>query len=500
MGGPILIGVDVGTTNLKVAAVEPGGRVVAVARRPMTVRRPAPGAAEFDLDAVDRELVSALAEVAAATAPRRVAALGVVSIGESFVGLDADGARITPCPTWYDRRTLRGRERLGLDPAAWYDRTGMVDDDIYTVHRLAWLRDHEPALADAVRLWLNVADYVTLRLTGAAVAAPSLAARSGLSDRATGDWSDATLAAAGLAHERLPRLAPAATVAGGLLPEIAALTGLPAGAPVVNAGHDHPAAGVAVGLAAPGRAIDSTGTSESLKTVLLAPIDFARSRGRFDCYPHALPGLWLLSAHIPSSGGLIDWVTRLVAGLQPGAAPDRAAADALMAEAAASPPGANGVRIEPYLEGTGQPWNARDRRGTIAGLGAAATRGDLMRATLEALSAWLDLNVAEFEALGGRRFAELVLVGGGARTALSTTIKAAMLDRPFRLPAAPEAAAAGAALVAGLGAGVFATPAEAAAVPDLGWETVAPDPDLATRYAALDLAGGLRRPFEGPAA
>ncbi|MFO1107192.1 MAG: FGGY family carbohydrate kinase [Amaricoccus sp.] len=490
MAGPLLLGVDVGTTNLKVAAVEPGGRVIAVARRSMVVHRPAPGAAEFDLDAVDRDLVAALAEVAAAVDAGRIAALGVVSIGESYVGLDAGGRRVTPCPTWYDRRTVRGRDRLGLSTAAWYDRTGMVDDDIYTVHRLAWLHDTDAALARGVRLWLNVADYVTLRLSGAAVAGPSLAARSGLADRATGDWSEATLAAAGIRRDRLPRLAPAATVAGGLRAEVAARTGLPAGIPVVNAGHDHPAAGVAVGLAAPGNAIDSTGTSESLKTVLAAPLDFARSGGRFDCYPHALPGLWLLSAHVPSSGGLIDWLTRLVAGA------GRPAADALMAEAAASLPGAGGVRVEPYLEGTGQPWNARDRRGSIAGLAATTTRGDLMRATLEALAAWLDLNVAAFEGLAGRRFGELILVGGGSRAALSTTIKAAMLDRPIRLPAVAEAAAAGAALVAGLGAGIFATPVEAAGVPDLGWTTVRPDADLARLYAALDLAGGLRRPFE----
>lgn len=194
MAGPLLLGVDVGTTNLKVAAVEPGGRVIAVARRSMVVHRPAPGAAEFDLDAVDRDLVAALAEVAAAVDAGRIAALGVVSIGESYVGLDAGGRRVTPCPTWYDRRTVRGRDRLGLSTAAWYDRTGMVDDDIYTVHRLAWLHDTDAALARGVRLWLNVADYVTLRLSGAAVAGPSLAARSGLADRATGDWSEATLA------------------------------------------------------------------------------------------------------------------------------------------------------------------------------------------------------------------------------------------------------------------------------------------------------------------
>lgn len=492
MGGPLLLGVDVGTTNLKVVAVEPGGQVVAVARRPIVVRRPFAGAAEFDLDAVDRDLVSALAEVAGAIDPARVAAIGVVSIGESFVGLDTTGSRVTSCPTWYDRRTLCGRDRLGLTAAAWYDRTGMVDDDIYTVHRLVWLRDFDPAAAGAARLWLNVADYVTFRLCGAAVAAPSLAARSGLSDRTTGDWSDATLAAAGLSRDRLPRLAPAATVAGGILAEVAAGTGLLSGVPVINAGHDHPAAGVAVGLAAPGDAIDSTGTSESLKTVLAAPLDFARSGGRFDCYPHALPGLWLLSAHVPSSGGLIDWLTRLVAG----GGPDRTAAEALMAEAAQSPPGANGIRIEPYLEGTGQPWNARDRRGSVAGLAATTTRGDLMRATLESLAAWLDLNLAEFEALAGHRFGDLILVGGGARAALSTTIKAAMLDRPIRLPAVAEAAAAGAALVAGLGAGVFATPTEAAAVPDLAWTTATPDPELARAYAALDLAAGLRGPFE----
>lgn len=477
----LLLGIDAGTTNLKVVAATPGGRVVTVARRSVRIDRPGPGGASaFDLDQLERDLLDALAEVAAAIDPSAVIGIGVVSVGESFVGVDVEGRRVTDCPTWFDRRTTNTRPDLGLSVEDWFDITGMVDDDIYTVHRLAWRRAQGLA-AERVARWLAVADFVVFRLTGRMVAAPSLAARTGLANRTTGRWSDTICTAAGIDADQLPALLPAATAAGGLLPEVAQRVGLRAGIPVVNAGHDHPAAGLGTGLHAPGDAVDSTGTAEALKTVVLKPLPAAATGGAaYDCYPHAVPGAWLLSGHIPSSGGLLDWLVRLFGG---GASPEM-----LWAEAAASPAGARGVRIAPFLEGTGAPWNERDQRGRFDGLSGETTRGDLLRAAAEAIAAWLAVNVGVFERLTGMPVERLLVVGGGARNALMNEIKAAVLERPLHLPAVSEAAALGAALVAGLSVGRFATAAEAAALGDVEWHEHRPDAVLSEAYARMDPA------------
>ncbi|MDQ0469125.1 FGGY-family carbohydrate kinase [Labrys wisconsinensis] len=483
----ILVGIDIGTTNLKAVALHPDGRVAAVVRRPMVVRSGGAGATEFDLDALDRDLLGALRELvdrlaAEGVAPVRIAGIGVASIGESFVGLDREGRRVSPCPTWYDRRTTNRRADWGLSPAHWFEITGMVDDDIYTVHRIGWWRTAGADWPGRVHRWMLVADYATFLLCGQVVGSPSLAARSGLADRRDGRWSGEILGHAGLDVASLPELRPAGSPAGTLLREVGKATGLPVGLPVVNAGHDHPCAGLGCGLVDPGGMIDSTGTSEALKTVVDRALTYDEvGGGRYDCYPHAVPGRFLLSGHVPASGGLLDWLVKLLSGPSP--APD--AVRELWRLAALSPPGANGVRVAPFLQGTGAPWNQRARRAGIASLGGASGPGDVLRAGVEALAAWLAVNLEAFEAIAGVRPRQVTLAGGGARNALANAIKAAFLDRPFVIPDVAEAAGAGAALVAGLGVGLFPDATAAAALGGIGRQAVPVDPALAAAYAGL---------------
>lgn len=372
----LLVGIDIGTTNLKVVAARPGGRVEAVVRRPMTIDRPAVGAAEFNLDALDRDLVSSLADLVKVLAGRGIDAgaisgIGIASIGESFVGLDGQDRRVTLCPTWYDRRTAKRRADWGLGAADWFDITGMVDDDIYTAYRIDWWRRAGVDWFSKVTTWLMVADYATFLLSGKKVASPSLAARSGMADRRTGKWSHHILDPLGLSEDSLGVLKPSASIAGGLLADIASVTGIAAGTPVINAGHDHPCAGLGCGLVDPGRMIDSTGTSEALKTVVDRPLGFSDvGDGRYDCYPHVVPGRFLLSGHIPSSGGMIDWLVRTLSGSNPSAE----TAALLWHEAAATPAGSGGVRVGPFLEGTGAPWNDRGRRADIVSQRAVDAR------------------------------------------------------------------------------------------------------------------------------
>ncbi|WP_442582793.1 FGGY-family carbohydrate kinase [Mesorhizobium sp. ASY16-5R] len=488
----LLVGIDIGTTNLKATAVRPSGRVEAVARRPMVIERPAAGAAEFDLDALDRDIVAVLTELTEAlaakgAAPHSVAGIGVASIGESFVGLDGGDSRVTPCPTWYDRRTRNRREEWGLSPCDWFDITGVVDDDIYTGYRLAWWRDADPGRFAAVKSWLMVADYATFLLSGRKVSSPSLAARSGLADRRNGHWSYDLLDRLGLPESELGELLPSATVAAGLRDDVARATGLLAGTPIVNAGHDHPCAGLGCGLVDPGRMIDSTGTSEALKTVVAMPLTYDEAgRGAYDCYPHVVQDRFLLSGHIPSSGGLIDWLVDLLGGHHP--RPETVGD--LWRRTAAEPPGARGVRIAPFLEGTGAPWNQRSRRADFAFLSHTANAGTLLRAAVEGLAAWLHLNLERFEAITGLQPSELTLTGGGARNELANTIKAAMLRRPLVIPTVEEAAGVGAALVAGLATGVFDHPSSLASLPDVSWRRIEVDEALAAAYR--DIVPSLR--------
>ena len=493
--GPVLIGVDIGTTNLKVVAIRPDGTTLSVVRRGMRIDHPGPGAAEFDLGQLEADLIALLSETverlaSSGHAAADIAAIGICSIGESFVGLDGEGRRVTPCPTWFDRRTANRRPEWGLSARDWFDRTGMVDDDIYTVHRLGYARRSGVDWFDRANRWAMVADYATWRLTGTLVSNPSLAARSGLADRRSGTWDAELARTAGLDPSVLPELRPQGKGRGRVTAAIASLTGLVAGTPVVNAGHDHPCAGLACRMTDPGPVIDSTGTSEALKTVVDRPLGYDEvGGGLYDCYPYVIPERFILSGHIPASGALLDWLERLLAGPDGG----RPAIDRLWRVAEKAPAGADGVRVLPYLRGTGAPWNQRGRRAEIIGLGEEASAGMLLRAAVEGLAAWLLLNLDRFAAITGQKTEDLILAGGGARNAFVDAVKAALINRPLVMPSVDEAAGIGAALVGGLAVGVFSDPAEAVRLPAIGSTRIDVDPALAAIYAPLvpDLVGRL---------
>ena len=446
----MLIGVDIGTTNLKVLATTARGRVLKVVSRPMVIHRPQPGWADFDVPALEASALGGLREVVAALPERaEVAAITVDSIGESFLGVDAAGAVVTRCPTWFDRRTRNARAELGIDERKWYEVTGLADDDIATFHRLRWMQTEGEITPGQVRRWMNVADYGVFLLSGTAAAAPSLAARSGLYDRRHARWSDELLGALGLDPDWLPAALPAGSVAGGLRADVARHVGLRAGTPIINGGHDHPCAGVGCRVIRPGSLLDSTGTAEAVKTVVAGPIGFDETlSGRYDCYPHSVPGWFMVSGHLPSAGGFLAWTARLLR-------PEASGVDveAFYEEALASPPGAGGVRTLPFLEGTGAPFNRRDQAAEALGLRGFHGPPDLLRAAYEGCAFWLAVNVDALSRIVGGGLDEVVAVGGGSRSDFWLELKSAFLGRPLQVPEVDEAAAFGAALVGGMAVG-----------------------------------------------
>lgn len=479
VGADLLVGIDVGTTNLKMAAVTPWGQVRHLVSRPTTVRRPRDGWAEFDLAAIWDDIIDGLRELRRACAPAaRIVSIAIDSVGESFVGLNADGQAVTPCPTWFDRRTRNAREELGIDIRTWYETTGMADDDIATLHRLHWFLERDPSLKHTVRQWLNVGDAIVWRLSGRAVAAPSLAARSGLYDRHTQSWSAPLLESLGIEPDTLPDPVATASVAAGLSSEVAAATGILQGTPIVHAGHDHPCAGVGCRVISPGSLLDSTGTAEAVKVVVPGPLSFTDTLGGcYDCYPHAVPDRFVLSGHLPSAGAFLAWAAGLWSGQTD------AHHWSTLEEATHSVPGARGVRALPFLEGTGSPFHRRDQAAELLGLRAFHSRSDLLRAAYEGCAAWLAHNVDVLTRIVGTSPTTIVAVGGGTRSELWLAIKAAFLGRHLRVPAVEEAAALGAALVGGMAVDAVAYNLDG--VVEARTRTVAADSDEAAAYTEV---------------
>ena len=225
-----LIGIDLGTSAVKVAAFDPAGGLVGLVRGPTPTMRPAPGWVEHDADtlwATAAGLVRDLVEQLAGTV--RVAGVAATSVGESGVLVDAAGRPVRPMIAWNDTRSAAQgqwwQDHVGLDEV--HRIAGQSVDPHYGVNKLMWVRDEEPEAFARGATWLSMADWILLCLAGVAVTDPTLASRTMLFDQARGAWSADLVDASRVARSLLPDVVPCGTRVGGVTPDAARATGLP---------------------------------------------------------------------------------------------------------------------------------------------------------------------------------------------------------------------------------------------------------------------------------
>ena len=224
----------------------------------------------------------------------------------------------------------------------------------------------------------------------------------------------------------------------------AACCGLPAGTPVFAGGHDHICGALAAGAVEPGIVLDSSGTCEE---VLVSSETLSGTRPLsaqgFNAGYHTAPGRFYVSGGIPASGASVDWFRR----------------EFPVKEGGASCPGANGVLFLPHLRGGSSPERDAVSKGAFVGLQARHTHADLRQAVYEGVAFELRRSVEQL--LQGGRPRRVVSIGGGTKNAAWLQIKADVLGTEIEVPAVQECTAFGAALLAGIGAGVYADAADA---------------------------------------
>jgi len=385
-----------------------------------------------------------------------------------LVVLDAGGRVIRPALLWNDQRTaaecVEIEERVG--PERLIELTGNRALTGFTAPKLLWLRRHEPdAYARIARVMLPK-DYVRLRLTGEWAIDAADASGTLLFDVARRRWSDEVLDALELPRDWFPPVLESPDQAG-----VTAAGAAPA-VPVAAGAGDQPAAALGVGIDRPGPVSVVLGTSG---VVLAALPGYAHDpEGRVHAFCHAVPGTWQAMGVMLSAAGSLEWLHERLA---PGTSFDE-----LIAEAAAWPPGAEGLMFAPYLAGERTPHADPDARGAFVGLQLRHDRGALVRAVLEGVAFGLRDALDAVRALGVDASVGRVS-GGGARSPLWLEIVASVLDIPLERTESEEGSAFGAALLGGVAGGVFADPSEAVArCVRVGEGPVGPDPALRAAY------------------
>jgi xylulokinase len=475
-GGDAFLGVDVGTSGVKAVAVDARGDVVASATRPLALRTPRPGWAEQDPEAwwdATREVVR---EVAARVGAARVAAIGLSGQMHSSVFLDRAGEVIRPALLWCDGRTTAqcaeitrlagGEEKL----REWVSNPALEG---FTLPKVLWLRAHEPDAYARVATVLLAKDFIRYRLTGALATEPSDASGTLMFDVARLRWSDELLAAVGVSRALLPDVGGSSEVLGRLTKEAAERTGLTEGTPVVGGGADNACGAAGVGVVAPGEAVASWGTSGTVLAPTAKPLVDPGLRAHTFC--HVVPNMWYLMGVVLSAGGAFSWYREHLAG--------DSTSQALDAEAAGVPPGADGVTFLPYLQGERTPHRDASARGAFLGLSLAHTRAHLTRAVLEGVCFALRDSVSILQALGLSP-SHLLLTGGGARSPFVRRLQSEVYGVPVQTVNREEGPAYGAALLGAVGVGAFPDLAAAAQATLSRSALEHPQPDAHREYEA----------------
>ena len=488
-----LLGIDLGTTGVKAALfATDDGHTISSAFFDYPLFHPQPGWAEQNPGDWWQATISAIRSCLAEGAQHGVSAQDVRGAGLSgqmhgVVLLDEEYKVLRPCIIWADQRS-EPQCRWMTEKVGATRLIELVSNPAlpgFSAPKALWVRDNEPEIFARTRTIILPKDYIRFRLTGVLAMEISDAAGTCLLDVKHGIWSREVLEAIGFDPSLLPPVVAADAVCGTISAEVAGLTGLLQGTPVAGGGADNACGATGNGVVRPGLALVSIGTSGVLLAHAAAPqVDTSGPIPRIHTFNHAVPRAWYLMGVTQSAGLSLRWVRDNI-GL-----PERAlerwtgldAYELLTKEAEGVPAGSDGLLFLPYLQGERTPHLDAYARGGWIGLTASHDRRHLVRAVLEGVAFSLKDCYAIIQEQG-LELEQMRATGGGAKSPFWRQIIADVLGVELVTTNAQEGPAFGAALLAGVASGVYASVQQACEATVRVVEHTAPRPELEGVYA-----------------
>ncbi len=443
-----LLGLDVSTTGSKALLIDEQGAVVASHSTPHPSSQPHPLWSEQNpLDWWAGIVTSIRAVLAQTKAADAIQAIGLTGQMHGLVCLDHHNEVLRPAILWNDQRTQAECDLITetIGASRLIQLTGNRALTGFTAPKIVWVREHEPGIYAKIAHILLPKDYLRFMLTGDYAADMADGSGMVLVDVANRRWSEAVLDALHIPKEWLPTLYEGPAVTGVVSEQAAKITGLKAGTPVVGGGGDQAAQATGVGAVEPGIIALTVGTSG----VVFAPLaNYAyEPEGRLHAFCHSVPGQWHFMGVMLSAAGSLQWYRDTLAPQED--------FGHLTDEAQVIKPGCEGLLFLPYLTGERTPHPDPLARGAFVGLTVRHTRAHMTRSVLEGVAFGLRDSFELIKSAAGGTIREVRVSGGGAKSPVWRQIMADVLGVPLVMAEAIEGAAYGAALLAGVGGGVW---------------------------------------------
>ena len=447
-----LLGVDIGTSSAKSVLLSESGDIVAIGQQAYDFDTPRPGWAEQDPEVWWEAAKSTIAQVLQRSSvdPQAIQGIGFSGQMHGPVFLDREGRSIRAAIIWADQRSTKECRDIytQIGQEGLFETVCNPVDSGFMAATLLWLKTHEPEQYARIDTLLLPKDYVKFRLSGERVTDPSDAGGTSLYDVRARRWSEELFTRLGLSSDMCPRVAPSHEIIGMVSQAAADETGLSAGTPLLNGGNDQTMGALASGAIEEGPVMLTIGTGGTLFTTVDSVV--VDRELRMHTYPHCLPDKWHLLGAILAGGLTLKWFRNIVS---PATAHSY---DDMTREAATAPPGSEGAVFLPYLAGERTPHMDSLARGVMFGITVRHTRAHLIRAIMEGVVFAMRDCLELFKGLNVRP-ENIIASGGGATSPLWRQIQADVLGLPLVTVKTPEQSATGAAMLAGIGAGIFSS-------------------------------------------
>jgi xylulokinase len=452
----VLLGIDIGTSACKVAAFDLSGKVLAASTAEYEVYYPHPGWAEQDAEEWWKAVCQAIKELLqqGTVTADEIAGIGIDGQSWSAVPIDSDGKVLCNTPIWMDTRAVDICDRLNreLGDKLIFEHAGNSLQPSYTTAKILWYKEHMPQVYARIDKILQSNSFIAYRLTG--ICSQDVSQGYGLHcfEMRSGSWNKEMCEALGIPFSFLPDLYQCHQVIGGVTAAAAKETGLIAGTPVVAGGLDAACGTLGAGVIYAGETQEQGGQAGGMSIC----IDQYAADPRLILSFHVIPGKWLLQGGTTGGGGVMRWLEKEFGDYERTIA--HTVGKSSMAQldelAEVVSPGSDGLVFLPYMAGERSPiWDPK-AKGVFYGLDFSKSKGHMIRAALEGVAYSLKHNLDIAEAIGAG-VNELRAMGGAANSRLWTQIKADLTGKPIVVPSSDTATTLGAAILAGVGVGLY---------------------------------------------